>query len=260
MQTLELNAFSFASQQSFLPPMPSLHTDGGLLVKILLISSDASLRKHMPVALEDWQFAVETTDERSGNRRARMAKHDAIVLDIESAHDDKIGWIAEWRQRGLMSKVLVLLEPSIRAEDRIRCLNLGADDFLMKPFKDDELQARLWAFLRARKHPSSEAYRIHDLEIDPVSLSVRRDGRLIQCTPREFDVLQLLIENRGKVVKRSMILQHLYPHATADERHSNVVDVYVSYLRKKIDDGARNRLILTRWGQGYEFLGDDGSA
>lgn len=258
MQTLELNAFARASRPSYLAPMPSRHTEGGTLVKILLISDDDSLRKHLPTALQAWEFSVETADERTGNRRARTAKHDAIVLDIAARDDEKILWIEDWRRRDVSAKVLVLLDPTIRAEERVRCLELGADDFLMKPFEEDELQARLWAFLRARKRHASESYRIHDLEIEPDSLSVRRDGRLIQCTPREFDVLKLLIENRGKVVTRTAILEHLYPHAT-DERHSNVVDVYVSYLRKKIDGGSRNRLILTRWGQGYEFRGDDGA-
>ncbi len=224
-------------------------------MKILLISDESSVLEELPGELSECGFAVDTADEATGDSIARAGSYGAVVLDLESAEDDKLAWVTKWRRRGLKSKVLVLLDDSICAEDRVRCVRLGADDFLMKPFTNDDLKARLWTLMRKQKKKEPAIERIHDLELDASQWSVRRRGQEIQLTQREFSLLQFLIQHQGKIVTRTMILEHLYHHLDP-ERRSNVVDVYVSYLRKKIDIDPDYPLIVTHWGKGYEFLRD----
>lgn len=246
---------SFTARTAFGAPGPFAHPEGGPLVKILLVSEDPELRSDLPAALADSEFLVEATEDRLGNRRARTARHEAIVLDVASPDDGKIHWIADWRQRGIASKVLLLFSESIRADECLRCLEMGGDDFLRKPFQSDELEARLWVLLRDLRK-SAGIYRVDELEVDPSRLTVRRDSKLIRLTAREFALLQFLIQRRGQVLPRAAIVQHLYQHL-GGARPSNVVDVHVSNLRKKIDGGFVRPLILTRWGQGYEFRGPE---
>ena len=117
------------------------------------------------------------------------------------------------------------------------------------------LQARLRALTRTPPAPESSVKKVHDMEIDVGLYTVSRGGRQVQLTVREFELLQFLIQHQGKIVKRTFILESLYPHLS-DDRRSNVIDVYVSYLRKKIDNNPDRPLIVTHWGKGYEFLRD----
>jgi two-component system OmpR family response regulator len=228
---------------------------GGNLVRILLISDQSTVRKGLSGELNDCGFNVDTADEETGDGAARAGEYGAVVIDLDSADDGKLAWVTKWRRRGMKTKVLVLLDDSIRAEERVRCVKLGADDFLTKPFSNDDLKARLWTLMRKQKKKEPAIERVHDLELDASQWSVRRGGASIQLTQREFDLLQFLILHQGKIVTRTMILEHMYHHLDP-ERRSNVVDVYVSYLRKKIDNDPANPLIVTHWGKGYEFLRD----
>src|SRR5262249_49684479 len=140
--------------------------------------------------------------------------------------------------------------------EKIQGLDSGADDYLAKPFRLEELLARLRALVRRRHQVKDPVLRIFDMEIDTVARSVKRAGQPIHLTPREYGLLQFLAFHRGKVVSRSMIWQHLYDEF--DEGTSNVVDVYIRYLRNKIDRDFDPPLILTRWGEGYQLRSDEG--
>ncbi|MGH7173005.1 MAG: winged helix-turn-helix domain-containing protein, partial [Gemmataceae bacterium] len=142
-------------------------------------------------------------------------------------------------------------------EDKVRGLDLGADDYMTKPFELEELLARVRALIRRGHQVKSPLLRIHDLEIDTASRSVKRGGKSIHLTPREYALLEFLAFHRGKVTTRSMIWEHLYDDQ--DENTSNVVDVYIRYLRNKIDKGFEPPLILTRWGEGYMMRGEESS-
>jgi DNA-binding response OmpR family regulator len=228
-------------------------------VKILLISTSRTLMDNLTDELQTSGFTIETAPPRLADKVALRESHDVILLDLDSTKDLKFGWIAKWRRCGVTTKILVLVPGAFDADDRVRCLDDGADDYLAKPYSDEELLARLRAMTRNPQVPEPGLKKVHDLEIDVSLYTVSRAGRQVQLTVREFELLQFLIQHQGKIVKRTFILESLYPHLS-DDRRSNVIDVYVSYLRKKIDNNPDRPLIVTHWGKGYEFLRDKATA
>jgi DNA-binding response OmpR family regulator len=167
---------------------------------------------------------------------------------------DGLTLLKEWRRSGMSSHVLVLTAKN-SIEDKVHGLDLGADDYLTKPFQLQELLARLRALIRRGHQVKDPLLRVYDLEIDTAARTVKRAGHPIHLTPREYALLQFLAFHRGRVVSRSMIWEHLYDEH--DENTSNVVDVYIRYLRTKIDKGFDPPLILTRWGEGYLLRAED---
>ncbi len=193
-------------------------------------------------------------DGEEADFKARSAQYDAIVLDIMLPKKDGLTLLKEWRQEGIKTHVLMLTARGT-LEDKVRGLDSGADDYLTKPFALEELLARLRALIRRGHEVKDPVLRVHDLEIDTATRTVKRGGQAIHLTPREYALLQFLAFHRGRVVSRTMIWEHLYDEH--DESTSNVVDVYIRYLRNKIDKGFESPLILTRWGEGYLLRGDD---
>ena len=224
-------------------------------MRVLLIEDHKPLVRALKQGLEEEGFAVDTAlDGEEGNYKAHSAEYDVIILDLMLPKRDGLSLLQTWRRDGLQTHVLVLTAKS-SIEDKVRGLDLGADDYLTKPFELGELLARLRALIRRHHQVKSPVIKIHDLEIDTASRTVKRAGQVIHLTPREFALLQFLAFHQGKVVTRSQIWEHLWNEH--DENTSNVVDVYIRYLRNKIDKGFDPPLILTRWGEGYMLRGEE---
>lgn len=224
-------------------------------MRVLLIEDHKPLVRVLRQGLEEEGFAVDTAlDGEEGDFKARSAQYDVIILDLMLPKKDGLTLLREWRSSGLSAHVLVLTAKGM-LEDKVRGLDIGADDYLTKPFELEELLARLRALIRRTHQVKDPVLRIRDLEIDTAARSVKRAGQTIHLTPREYALLQFLAYHRGKVVSRTMIWEHLYDEY--DENTSNVVDVYIRYLRNKIDKGFDPPLIVTRWGEGYQLLGEE---
>jgi two-component system, OmpR family, response regulator len=223
-------------------------------VRVLLVEDHRAMLRALKRGLEEEGFVVDTaSDGEEGDCKARTASYDVIILDLMLPKIDGLTLLNEWRRAGLTSHVLVVTARG-SLEDKVQGLDLGADDYLTKPFSLEELMARIRALIRRGPPVKTSVIRIHDLEIDPANRSVKRAGKHIHLTPREFAILQFLAHHQGQVVTRSMIWQHLYDEQ--DENTSNVVDVYIRYLRTKIDKDFEPPLIITRWGRGYLLRGD----
>jgi DNA-binding response OmpR family regulator len=224
-------------------------------MRVLLIEDHKPLVRALRQGLEEEGFAVDTAyDGEEGDFKARSAEYDAVILDLMLPKVDGLTLLQRWRRDGLTTHVLVLTARG-GIDDKVRGLDLGADDYLTKPFELEELFARLRALIRRGHQVKDPVLRVHDLEIDTAGRVVKRAGQTIHLTPREFALLEFLAFHRGKVVSRTMIWDHLYDEQ--DENTSNVVDVYIRYLRNKIDKGFDPPLIQTRWGEGYLLRGDD---
>ena len=223
-------------------------------MKILLVEDHKLLARSLKQALEEDGFAVDLAvagDE--ADAKARGAIYDVVILDLMLPKIDGLTLLKGWRKDGLTFHVLILTAMGT-LEDKVLGLNLGADDYLPKPFELTEFLARVRALVRRGHQAKDPILRIHDLEIDTGARSVRRAGKDIYLTPRGFSLLRFLCYHRGKVVTRSMVWEHLYDEN--DDNTSNVVDVYIRYLRNKIDKNFTPPLILTRWGEGYMIKGD----
>jgi len=224
-------------------------------MRLLLIEDHKPLVRALRQGLEEEGFAVDVAyDGEEGDFKARSAQYDAVILDLMLPKQDGLTLLQRWRRDGLKMYVLVLTARD-KIEDKVRGLDQGADDYLTKPFELGELFARLRALIRRGHEVKDPVVRVHDLEIDTAARTVKRSGQPIHLTPREYSLLEFLAFHRGKVATRTMIWEHLYDEQ--DESTSNVVDVYIRYLRNKIDKGFDPPLILTRWGEGYLLRGDE---
>lgn len=223
-------------------------------MKILLVEDHKLLSRSLKQALEEDGFAVDlAVSGDEADVKARGSIYDVVILDLMLPKIDGLTLLKGWRKDGFTFHILVLTAMGT-LEEKVQGLNLGADDYLPKPFELTEFLARVRALVRRGHQAKDPILRIHDLEIDTGARVVRRAGKEIYLTPREFSLLRFLCYHRGKVVTRSMVWEHLYDEN--DDNTSNVVDVYIRYLRNKIDKNFTPPLILTRWGEGYMIKGD----
>ncbi len=218
-------------------------------MRILVVEDYRPLRESVVQALQEADFAVDASAEgEEGLWHAQSGEHDVIVLDIVLPRLDGLSILRRIRREGVRTPVL-LLTARDTIEDRVTGLNSGADDYLVKPFALEEFVARVRALTR-RKYAAAEAVlRVGDLEVDTVSRLVRRAGERVELTGREYALLEFLAHRAGQIVSRAEILDHVYDFNATVE--SNVVDVYIGYLRRKIDRRGLPSLIHTRRGQGY---------
>jgi len=222
-------------------------------MRLLVIEDDLRVQSFIKRGLEDSGFAVDAAaDGSDGLRLALVHRYDAIVLDLMLPGMDGLGVLKELRRSGLSTPVLILTARD-EVEDRVRGLNAGADDYVPKPFAFAELLARVRTLLRRGKAQAS-VIEIADLRIDLIARKVGRGDRAIELTAKEFALLEYLARHAGEVVTRAMIAEHVWDMSF--DSFSNVIDVYVRYLRRKIDEPFERKLIHTRRGVGY-LLTDD---
>lgn len=218
-------------------------------MKILLVEDYFPLQKSVARGFREAGFAVDATgDGEEALWFAGSGQYDAIVLDLMLPKVDGLTILARLRREENPVPVL-LLTAKDTVSDRVRGLDLGADDYLVKPFAFEELLARVRALVRRKYEARSPAVRVGDLVLDTASRTVRRGERGIALTPREYALLEFLALRAGQVVTRTEISQHIYDFD--GEPDSNVIDVYVGHLRKRLEAGGLPRLIHTRRGLGY---------
>ena len=221
---------------------------------ILLVEDERRLAQIVHRVLEEEGHTVDLAhDGDDGLAMARDGSHDVIVLDVLLPGMDGIELCQTLRRERVDTPVL-LLTALDSVDDRVRGLDAGADDYLPKPFAFQELLARLRALGR-RKVQAREATQLH---VDGLTLDLRRrradrEGHSIELSPKEFSLLELLMRNQGRVLTRTQILDHIWGYDYTTD--SNLVDVYMAYLRRKVDRGGGRKLIRTVRGTGYA-LGD----
>lgn len=220
-------------------------------VRVLIAEDHASLGRSMAEGLREEGYQVDlATDGTEAENLLKANQYQAVILDLILPGKEGLTLLKEMRQRGDQTPVMCVTARDA-LDDRVQGLDLGADDYLIKPFAWDELLARVRALIRReRGHPRAKVS-VGDLDIDLVSRQVTRGGKSIHLTAREFMLLQYLATREGQVVSRSEISKHLY--GQDDEASSNVVDVYIGYLRNKIDKPYEKKLIHTRRGAGYQM-------
>ena len=223
-------------------------------MKILIIEDELRLAKLLKQGLEEQGFAVDLAhDGAEGHFQAEQYTYDAVLLDLMLPEVDGLTILKALRERGNDVPILIVTARG-EVEDRIRGLNLGADDYLAKPFDLEELIARLRALIRRSRGQASPLITIGDLVIDTNARTVIRAGKGITLSAREYDVLAYLALSAGRVVSRTELIEHIYE--TDYDWDSNVIDVYISYLRTKIDKGYPAPLIQTVRGAGYLLKGE----
>ncbi len=213
-------------------------------MRVLVIESGSSLAEGLRSLLEAEGFDVDPAQtNREVDLQIRHYVYDVVILEDQKPECNE--WIQRWRQEGFLFPILVVTS-SGRVQDRVHFLNIGADDCVQASCSPPEMVARIKALKRRGGTP--KRLRIADLEMDSGKRRVVRAGRIIHLTPREFALLELLAQHDGQVVSRTQIRKTLFPNL---QNYSNVVEVFISTLRNKIDKGFSQPLILTRRGEGY---------
>jgi DNA-binding response OmpR family regulator len=222
-------------------------------MKVLVIEDERDLADIIKQGLEENAFSVEVcNDGEEGLFMAENYPYDAIVLDIMLPTMDGFTVLDKLRAKKVRVPVLVLTARGGMG-DKVRGLNKGADDYVVKPFEFPELIARLKAIIRRHKGEASPIISIDDLTIDINSRTVRRGDQEIKLSSREYKILVYLALNRDRVLSRDQIAEYMYD---PDHDHdSNIVDVYINFLRKKIDKDYGSKLIQTVRGEGYTIKG-----
>lgn len=219
-------------------------------MRVLVVEDDASITSFIGQGLREAGFAVDSAaNGHEGLAKAQTAEYDAAVIDLMLPGRDGLSLVTELRRGGVRTPVLMLTARR-SIEDRVRGLEAGADDYLIKPFAFPELLARVQALIRrSQGMPEATEFVLGDLRLNRLTRHVERAGREIELRPREFALLELLLRNADRVVSKTMILSHVWGYDF--DPGSNVVDVLVFRLRDKIDRGFTTPLLHTVRGVGY---------
>ena len=220
-------------------------------MRILVVEDNKRLSDSLRMTLEDDGYAIDVAyDGLDGEEMARMGTYDVIILDIMLPQKDGLSVCRDLRDQRINTPVLMLTARDA-LDDRVRGLDSGADDYLVKPFEVDELRARIRALLRRESSSKSPLLQVGDLTLDPATHAVERSESPIDLTAKEYSLLEYFMRHPNHLVSREMAESHLwsYNHVVA----SNVVDVYIRRLRRKIDDPHEVKLFETIRGAGYRL-------
>ncbi len=220
-------------------------------MRLLVVEDEPKMARLLRAALQDQGHAVDTVDNgREALWMATECEYDAIVLDVMIPPPDGFDVCRTLRHRGRWAPIL-LLTARDGVQDRVDGLDAGADDYLAKPFSFDELSARLRALLRRRVTERPDQLVVGDLTLDPATRHVTRSGTPVKLSPKGFSLLELFMRRPGEVLSRAVLLEHAWDFAYDGD--SNVVDVYIRYLRDQIDRPFGRDSIETVWGVGYRL-------
>ena len=224
-------------------------------MRILLVEDDKRIANFVTRGLRENAYAVDAaTDGEEGFYLASVNSYDIIILDVMLPFKDGFAVCRELRKKDVKTPILMLTARDA-VDDKISGLDFGADDYLTKPFEFKELLARLRALLRRGGEVRPPKIIIRDLEIDTVAQKVRRSGREIILTAKEYSLLEYLAREKGKVLGRAAIAEHVWDENF--DAFSNLIDVYIKRLRAKMDENFAVRLIHTKRGAGYILDDDD---
>jgi two-component system copper resistance phosphate regulon response regulator CusR len=218
-------------------------------MKLLLVEDDQNTILYLQKGLTESGFVVDVAE--GGENALNLAdarQYDLVILDVMLPGRDGWSVLRELRVRGKQMPVLFLTARDT-VEDRVKGLELGADDYLVKPFAFSELLARIRTILRRSTKPQQDLLRVSDLEVDLVRHRATRSGQRLELRPKEFALLALLARRTGEVLSRTFIAEQVWDMNFDSD--SNVVDVHVRRLRKQLDDPFDRKLIHTVWGAGY---------
>ena len=220
-------------------------------MRVLIVEDERRLSNIIKKGFIEDGFAVDQAfDGEEGQYLAESEQYDLIVLDIMLPKLDGLQVCKELRKKSIKTPVLMLTAKST-TEDKVAGLDSGADDYITKPFSFIEFRSRVHALIRRSHQDISPILSENDLVLDPLKHSVQRANKSITLTPKEFAILELLLRHKAEVVSRTMIIEHVWDYNF--DGMSNVVDVFVGTLRKKIDAGAKVKLIQTVHGVGYKI-------
>jgi DNA-binding response OmpR family regulator len=216
---------------------------------VLIVEDEHRLAERVARGLREEGFAVDLAHTMALARElASGADYDLVLLDLKLPDGSGLGLLAEWREDGFTAPVLVLTAKDL-LEDKVRGLRAGADDYLTKPFSFTELLARIQALLRRCAAPPRSVLELGDLRLDRGGRRAERAGRCLELTAKEFALLEFLALHAGQVLSRSTIAEHVWD--SGYDAQSNVIDVIVSRVRRKLETHGSDRLIHTVGGVGY---------
>ena len=218
-------------------------------MKILVIEDDPTVGQFVKRGLEEQRWVVDlVADGETGERAASSGAYDVVILDMRLPGKHGIDVLHSLRSRGFERPVLVLTAQDA-VDAKVSTLRAGADDYVTKPFAFEELLARVEALARRPRAIASPKLRVADLELDQTAREVRRSGELIELTPKEFTVLEYLMRHTGRVMSRTLITEYAWGYHF--DPGTNIVDVVINHLRKKIDAKHERKLLTTVRGVGY---------
>ena len=218
-------------------------------MRILLVEDEKKVASFVKKGLEEEYYSVDVAfDGKNGLHIALTGEHDLIILDVMLPHKDGFSILKEIRSEKISTPVLFLTAKDT-ISDKVQGLDIGADDYLPKPFAFEELLARVRALLRRHSSQKDLILKVFDLSLDTQTHTVTRNNLEIKLTPREYSILEYLMRNKNRVISRTVLSEHVYDYHF--DSNTNVLDVYINKLRNKIDKNSDSPVIQTIRGVGY---------